>query len=119
MSRLRFILAAGLVALVAAAGSSAATPKLIGTVGPDSSFSIKLTKGGKKVTKLKPGKYTIVIKDTASIHNFHLKGPGGLNKKTSVSGKGTTTWKVTLKKGKYTFLCDPHASIMKGSFTVS
>jgi plastocyanin len=118
MSRLRFILAAGAVALVAAGGSSAATPKLIGTVGPDSSFSIKLTKAGKKVTKLKPGKYVIVIKDTASIHNFHLKGPG-LNKKTSVSGKGTTTWKVTLKKGKYTFDCDPHASIMKGSFTVA
>jgi plastocyanin len=117
MSRLRFILAAGLVALVAAAGSSAATPKLIGTVGPNSSFSIKLTKAGKKVRKLKPGKYTIVIKDTASIHNFHLKGPG-LNKKTSVSGKGTTTWKVTLKKGKYTYLCDPHAAVMKGSFTV-
>jgi plastocyanin len=118
MSRLRFILAAGAVALVAAAGSSAATPKLIGTVGPDSSFSIKLTKAGKKVAKLKAGKYVIVIKDTASIHNFHLKGPG-LNKKTSVWGKGTTTWKVTLKKGKYTFLCDPHASVMKGSFTVS
>ena len=106
MSRLRFILAAGVAALVAAGSTSAATPKLVGTVGPDSSFAIKLTKAGKKVTKLKPGKYTIVIKDTASIHNFHLKGPG-LNKKTSVSGKGTTTWKVTLKKGKYTFLCDP------------
>jgi plastocyanin len=117
MSRLRFILAAGLVALVAAAGSSAATPKLIGTVGPNSSFKITLTKGGKKVTKLKPGKYVIVIKDTASTHDFHLKGPG-VDKKTSVGGKGTSTWKVTLKKGKYTYVCDPHKLIMKGSFTV-
>jgi plastocyanin len=36
-----------------------------------------------------------------------------------VSGKGTTTWKVTLKKGTYKYVCDPHASFMKGSFTVA
>jgi plastocyanin len=118
MSRLRFILAAGLVALVAAAGSSAATPQLVGKVGPDSSFKITLTKSGKKVTKLKPGKYVIVVHDTATSHNFHLKGPG-VDKKTSVAGKATQTWKVTLKKGKYTYVCDPHAQLgMKGSFTV-
>jgi len=56
MSRLRFTLAACAVALVAAGVSSAATPKLAAHVGPDSSFKISLTKGGKKVTKLKPGK---------------------------------------------------------------
>ena len=118
MSRLRFILAAGLVALVAAAGTSAATPKLTGTTGPDSGFTIKLTKAGKKVTKLPAGKYTIVVKDTASTHNFHLKWPG-VDKKTSVAGKGTKTWTVTLKKGKYTYKCDPHAAAgMKGTFTV-
>ena len=117
MSRLRFILAACAVALVAAGGSSAATPKLAGHVGPDSSFKITFTKGGKKVTKLKPGKYVVVITDTSKIHNFHLKGPG-VDKKTSVSGKGTSTWKVTLKKGKYTYLCDPHTALMHGSFTV-
>jgi len=112
MSRLRFILAAGLVALVAAAGSSAATPTLIGTTGPNSGLTIKLTKGGKKVTKL-------IVKDTANTHNFHLKGPG-INKKTSVAGKGTQTWKVTLQKGKYVYLCDPHAKVgMKGSFIVT
>jgi plastocyanin len=119
MSRLRFIIAAGLVALVAAAGTSAATPKLVGTTGPDSGFTIKLTKGGKKVTKLPAGKYTIVVKDTASTHNFHLKGPG-VDKKTSVGGKGTKTWTVTLKKGKYTYQCDPHAKLgMKGTFIVT
>jgi len=118
MSRLRFILAAGVVALVAAGGSSAATPKLLAHVGPDSSFKITLTKGGKKVTKLKPGKYVIVVSDTSKLHNFHLKGPG-INKKTSVAGKATSTWTVTLKKGKYTYLCDPHAALMHGSFTVT
>jgi plastocyanin len=54
----------------------------------------------------------------AADHNFHLKGPG-LNKTTSVAGKGTFTWTVTLKKGTYTYVCDPHASFMKGSFKVT
>jgi len=45
-------------------------------------------------------------------------GPG-VDKKTSVGGQGTSTWKLTLKKGTYKYVCDPHASIMKGSFTVS
>ena len=64
-----------------------------------------------------PG-FSFTVQDKAADHNFRLTGPG-LNKTTSVSGKGTTTWKVTLKKGKYTFVCDPHKSFMKGSFTVT
>ena len=36
-----------------------------------------------------------------------------------VGGKGTFRWVVTLKKGTYRYVCDPHASFMKGSFTVS
>jgi len=119
MSRIRLVLVAACVALVAAAsafGSGTAAPKLTGTVGPG--FTITLKKGTAKVTKLKAGKYTIVVKDLASNHNFHLSGPG-LNKKTSTPAKGTSTWRVTLKKGTYRYVCDPHAAIMKGRFTVS
>ena len=39
--------------------------------------------------------------------------------KTDVSQTGTKTFTVTLKKGTYRFVCDPHASQMKGSFKVS
>jgi hypothetical protein len=102
--------------LVAASVSNAAAP-LVGTVGPDSSFKITLTSAGKPVKTLKAGKVTIVVKDTASVHNFHLTGPG-LNKLTPVAGKGTFTWHLTLKRGVYKFVCDPHKSFMKGSFTV-
>ena len=38
---------------------------------------------------------------------------------TPVTAKTTATWNVTLKKGTYRFVCDPHATIMKGSFTVA
>jgi plastocyanin len=117
MIRTFVALATVVTALAAAAGAGAAT-KLTGTVGPDSSFAISLKQGAKMVTKLKAGKYTIVVKDTAAIHNFHLTGPG-VNKATSVSGKGSFTWNVTLKKGKYTYVCDPHRTVMKHSFSVS
>ena len=105
-----------LVAALAVPSALAATPTLTGTVGPG--FTITLKKGTAKVSKLKAGKYIFKISDKSSIHNFHLKGPG-VNKMTSVGKTGASTWTLTLKKGKYTFVCDPHATIMKGSFTVS
>ena len=105
-------LAAALTVPAASAGGST----LNGTVGPG--FTITLTQGGKKVTALTAGSYTIVVADKAAAHDFHLQGPG-LDKTTSVGGTGTTTWKVTLKKGSYTYQCDPHASFMHGSFKVS
>jgi plastocyanin len=103
-------------ALVIVASASAAVPTLKATDGPG--FTITLKKGTTKVTKLKAGKYKIVVRDLSKLHNFHLKGPG-VNKKTGVRAKGTFTWTVTLKKGTYKFLCDPHAAIMKGSFKVT
>jgi plastocyanin len=110
-------LGAVLVAVAALAGNAAsATPKLTATVADP--VVITLKQGAAKVTKLKAGKYTIVVQDKSAAHNFHLTGPG-FNKATSVSGKATTTWTVNLKKGKWTYVCDPHKSFMKGSFTVS
>ncbi|MGZ4289975.1 MAG: cupredoxin domain-containing protein [Gaiellaceae bacterium] len=120
MNRTRMLAAAGLAALatgvVGVSSAGAALPKLVASVSDP--LNISLTQGGKKVTKLKAGTYTIVVQDKASDHNFHLIGPG-VNKTTSVSGKATTTWKVTLKKGTYKYVCDPHKGFMKGSFTVS
>jgi plastocyanin len=88
---------------------------LVATVGPG--FTITLTQGGKKVKSLAAGTYTIKVQDKSNIHDFHLTGPG-VNKTTKVAFVGTQTWKVTLKKGAYRYVCDPHASIMKGAFTV-
>jgi plastocyanin len=114
--RLALVAAAAALALVAAATAQAASAPLVGTVGPG--FTITLKQGTKKVTTLKAGTYTFKIADKSSIHDFHLTGPG-VNKTTSVGGTGNSTWKVTLKKGTYKFVCDPHAPIMKGSFKVT
>jgi plastocyanin len=70
------------------------------------------------VSSLKAGTYKIVVSDKSSIHNFHLTGPG-VNKTTSVGATGSKTWTVKLKKGTYKYVCDPHKTIMKGSFKVT
>ena len=114
MKHMRLVLAAAVVGLLSVTSAQAALPKLVGTAGPG--FTITLKKSGTKVTRLKAGRYSITVNDLSSIHNFHLIGPG-VNRKTSVAGTGKTTWTVTLQKGKaYRFICDPHATTMKGSF---
>lgn len=113
---MKLVAIAAIVALLTVPAAFAGTPVLNGTVGPG--FTITLKKGTTRVAKLKAGTYMIKISDKSSIHNFHLKGPG-INKKTAVGFVGSTTWKLKLQKGKYTYVCDPHASLMKGSFTVS
>ena len=119
MTRFRFVLATAIGALVALApayATTAKTTKLQGTVGPG--FTITLKKAGKAVKTLPRGKYSITVSDKADDHNFHLKGPGVNKEITTTPFQGTKTYTVTLKKGKYTYVCDPHAAGMKGSFTV-
>jgi plastocyanin len=114
-TRLAAVLAAA-AALAVAAPAHAALPKLVGTVGPG--FTISLKQGGKNVTTVKRGKVTLVVADRSPLHNFHLVGPG-VNVKTGVAATGTRTFTVTLKPGRYTFLCDPHPGSMKRTFRVS
>jgi hypothetical protein len=119
--RYRIALAAALsgLAFALAAGASAApAPKTVrGTVGPG--FTISLTLGGKKVTSLKSGvRYRLVIDDRSSIHDFHLSGPGVNRVLTGVGFTGTKSVVLTLGKGLYRFVCDPHSDSMRGSFKV-
>lgn len=115
MKRIHVGALAALAGLAFAAASLAATPRLVGTDGPG--FTITLKKGGVRVRTLPAGRYTLAISDKSSIHNFRLRGPG-INRATSVARVGSTTWTVTLRRGTYRYLCDPHALTMRGSFTV-
>ena len=96
-------LTAIVAALAISTTASGATPTLVGVDGPG--FTITLTKGGKKVTKLTHGTYVFKISDKSGIHNFHLTGPG-VNKKTGVKTKGSAVWTVTLRAGTYTYRSD-------------
>jgi hypothetical protein len=112
-----------LLALVAAAtlvlsAPAGAAPKVVnGSVGPG--FTISLKSGGKKVTSLKAGTYRFDVSDRSPIHDFHLSGPGVNKVMTAVSFQGRRSVTVKLKRGTYRYVCDPHASFMKGSFRVS
>ena len=111
------VVAAVLAALTLTASADAALPKLVGTVGPG--FTITLKRFNKPLHTLKAGRYSITVSDKSNIHNFHLKGPGVNKVITAVAFVGTKTVIVTLKTGRYTFVCDPHLTTMKGSFTVT
>jgi plastocyanin len=108
------------VSLAATAAGNAATTRsagLTGEVGPGYTIEVKLN--GRDLKTIKAGTYRIKVEDKASSHDFHLVGPG-LNKTTSVPFVGEKTWTITLKPGKYTYKCDPHALAgMKGTFRVT
>jgi plastocyanin len=99
------------------AGSAAAAPKTVnGSVGPGFTISLKLD--GKNAKHLEATTYRFKITDKSSIHDFRLKGPAYNKPITSVGFKGTKTVTVKLRKGTYRYQCDPHASMMHGSFKV-
>jgi plastocyanin len=113
--------AASIVAVGVGTGATATTmaaPKLHGTIGPGFTISLK-NANGKKVASLKQGKYTFIVADKSSIHNFTLNGPGTKNKTiTGTSFVGTKTVTLTLKKGTYKFYCTVHPTIT-GTFKVT
>jgi hypothetical protein len=119
MRRIRLLLGAAAVALVATSAATPMTlPKLRGTVGPG--FTISLKRGLVPVKQLKAGKYTFVVSDKAAIHSFQIEGPGGLDRAiTTVGFVGTKTVTLLLKRGTYKFYCVPHESTMHGSFKVT
>ena len=114
------LVAISLAVTVAAAGAGTHTAKavlLTGEVGPG--YTIEVKRAGRDLTTIKAGTYKIKVEDKASVHDFHLVGPG-LNKSTSVPFVGDKIWTITLKPGKYTYKCDPHALAgMKGTFRVT
>jgi plastocyanin len=91
---------------------------LVGSVGPG--FDIILTTDGKAVAELKAGTYTLAVTDEAATHDFALQAPDGtITQITDVAFTGTKSTTVTLTPGVWTYLCQPHSTQMRGSFTVS
>ena len=116
MRRLPLVLVVLAAGAFLAPGTASAQTKLTATVGP--AFSIQLSDAsGARVTRLDPGTYEITVTDRSTEHNFHLMGPG-VNQMTEVDFEGTVTWTVTFTDGTYRFVCDPHATSMRGQFTV-
>ncbi len=118
MTKLRLALTvAAAVALVSAPAEGARAKLLRGTVGPGFTITLK-TAAGKTVRTLKPGLYRIRVTDRSEDHDFHLVGPRVNRVITSTPFMGTRTITVRLRAGRYTYVCDPHAEGMRGTFRV-
>jgi hypothetical protein len=118
---LAIVMAVALALAGAAFSRSSSTPTLKGVVGPG--YSIKLTKGGKKVKTLKAGKYKIVISDKSDFHNFTLEREHPskphmekLLTATTFTGSKTIVW--TLKPGNWRAYCSIHEAQMHQDFKV-
>jgi hypothetical protein len=102
--------------LLPSAVAQADNPKLVAIVGTNEAFVISLRDAaGNLVTQLEPGTYDIAVSDRSETHNFHLKGPG-VDMSTAIGEKQEATWTVTIGVGRYSFVCDAHASSMRGYF---
>ncbi len=93
-----------------------AKTKLVLTSGPAFVITLK-TSRGKAVKSMRPGTYTVTVRDRGRIHNAHIVAPGYNRLTKPLTYTGMQTWKVKLAKvGVLRFLCDPHARQgMKGS----
>jgi plastocyanin len=121
LSLIAVVTAAALAVAGSALSSRSSTPTLTGTVGPG--YTIHLTKGGKKVTSLKAGKYKFSISDKSDFHDFTVEREKPSKPKlekhlTGVGFTGHKTVTMTLKPGSWSFYCSVHESQMHGDFKV-
>ena len=84
---------------------------LAGSIGPGAKISLKPTSG------LSAGTFRITVSDRSATDGFRLAGPG-LTRATGPKFRGSATWTVTLKPGKYSYgsLRNPK---LRHSFTIS
>ena len=96
-----------IAALFVALPATAATPVVKATVGPGS-------RSRSRRSRSRPGGRRSSSPTSRTSTTSGLTGPG-VNVATSVPAVGVKKLTVTLKKGTYRFLCDPHPTSMKGS----
>ena len=98
---MRFVLAFAVLAVAVLPGSALGdNPTLTGVVGLNDGFNITLNDAsGKKVSRILPGTYTIVVEDHSAIHNFHLasNSDATVDFRTELDFVGTQTFTVTFR----------------------
>src|SRR3954467_6713981 len=111
-------------ALGLASGSAGADmPTLTAIVGTNDGFNITLNDStGKKVSRLLPGPYTVVVDDRSTIHNFHLASnfDSTVDFRTDLAFVGQQSFTVTFRNHtEYAYACEPHWKVMNGKFLVT
>ena len=117
------IIAVAVGALSGSARGAADPVVLTAIVGTNDGFNITLNgPDGKKVQRLLPGTYTVVVDDRSAIHNFHLASNDDptVNFRTDVAFVGQESFTVTFRNDtQYAYACEPHWQVMNGSFFVT
>jgi len=85
--------------------------KLAGSIGPGKTFALRRPSG------LAGGAAVVTVADRLATDGFRLAGPG-VSKATGVTFRGTVTWKVTLRAGRYSFGSVKRPALRR-SFTIS
>lgn len=112
----RLIVAFVATAVALAATSVAEARTYYGTVGPGAKISFR-NAAGTRVYRVPAGLHRIIVRDRSSVHNFHLRGRG-VNRATGIAFVGRRIWRsVRIYRGSiYRYVCDPHATGMRGRF---
>ena len=139
MNERRWLAIAFVIAMVAAGAVGAAVPALPGML-PDSANAggrvepVRDTqpRGGRRIDgsvgpgftidvsprRVRPGTYRIVVRDRSGMHNWHISGPGRVDRKTRVGFTGRKRFTVRLVEGTYRIRCDPHSDTMRTRLVV-
>ena len=111
------VLAALALLAVVPTASSQREILLFATVGPGPILTLE-TPALRTVTRLRAGRYYIVVRDRSITRNFHLRGPG-VDRRTPVGAKPRAyPWHLRLRPGVYTYQSDPQSRTMKKRFRV-
>jgi hypothetical protein len=102
--------------------ASAQGELLIATVGTNDGWDIALRHpDGTMVRRLRPGTYTIRVRDLSTIHNIHFasRTDRSVDFRTELEFVGEQDFTVTLKGGhRYAYACEPHWQTMNGEFFI-
>ena len=106
-----------------AAARRADTTTLTAIVGTNDGFTITLNDAsGKKVSRIAPGTYTVLVEDRSALHNFHLASNEDptVDFRTDLEFVGEKSFTVTFRDDtRYAYACEPHWQTMNGEFFVT
>jgi len=121
--RTGIVIICALVLVLPAAACRADTPTLTAIVGTNDGFTITLNDAsGKKVSRIPPGTYTVLVEDRSALHNFHLASNEDptVDFRTDLEFVGEKSFTVTFRdNARYAYACEPHWQTMNGEFFVT
>jgi len=117
------VIICALVLVLPAAARRADTPTLTAIVGTNDGFTITLNDAsGKKVSRIAPGTYTVLVEDRSALHDFHLASneDATVDFRTDLEFVGEKSFTVTFRDDtRYAYACEPHWQVMNGEFFVT